>query len=199
MLWHHHRMTPMAGADQPPPAPNPVLARRRLSGELRRLRAESELRLADVAEAIGKSVGAVSRYESGEVAPLPSVLQSLLQTYGVTDDSSAATLMAQGDQARKPSPYAGYTNDVSAGLLGAFELTATASRIRGLSLGGALAATGSRLHPECAEVVGRSGSGPARCRPTSAAETPRRVGSGAAGGPALGSSLRYVSSCSGSR
>lgn len=72
------------------PAPySPSIRRRRLSGELRRLRAAKKLTLVDVAQKVGISKSNLSKIESAESKTVPATtLDKLLDVYEVTDKAA---------------------------------------------------------------------------------------------------------------
>lgn len=65
---------------------SPVLRRRRLATDLRRMRTEAGVRAADVARELGCSPGKISQMETGRVAISVPDTKAMLELYGVTDE-----------------------------------------------------------------------------------------------------------------
>lgn len=80
---------------------SPVVRRRRLGLELKKLRDAAELKGAEVAKHLGWSTSKLSRIEAGRVAPTPSDVTRLLNLYGVADPAQYEKLAALTKEARK--------------------------------------------------------------------------------------------------
>ena len=73
---------------------SPVVPRRRLGSELRRLRDASGKTIEDAAEALECSSAKISRLETGKGVPKNRDIRDLLRLYGVDDDELAGRLFA---------------------------------------------------------------------------------------------------------
>jgi transcriptional regulator with XRE-family HTH domain len=67
-------------------SPGPVVTRRRLGGELRRLREGAGLKLEDVARRLECSPSKISRLENGKGVPRTRDVRDMLDTYGVPEE-----------------------------------------------------------------------------------------------------------------
>jgi transcriptional regulator with XRE-family HTH domain len=65
---------------------SPIVRRRRLANELRRIRAAAGIKAADVAHELGCSPGKVSQMETGRVAISVPDTKAMLELYGITGD-----------------------------------------------------------------------------------------------------------------
>lgn len=83
-------------------AHGPVVTRRRLGGELKRLRDEAELKLDDVARELDCSTSKISRLETGKGIPRWRDVRDMLDVYGVPDGELRDRLLgwAQNGRAR---------------------------------------------------------------------------------------------------
>jgi transcriptional regulator with XRE-family HTH domain len=77
----------------------PTVRLRRLAGELRTLRATSDLTREEVAEQTGINPATLYRIETAKVRPQRRTLIALLDKYGVTDEGRRAELVALSSQA----------------------------------------------------------------------------------------------------
>lgn len=68
----------------------PTVRRRRLSGELRRLRELADLTIDEVGEKLECSASKISRIETGRVGVTPRDVRDMLELYGVTGDEREA-------------------------------------------------------------------------------------------------------------
>ena len=75
-------------------SPGPVVTRRRLGGELRRLREGLGLKLEDVARSLECSPSKVSRLENGKGVPRWRDVRDMLDVYGVADGSRSLPALA---------------------------------------------------------------------------------------------------------
>jgi transcriptional regulator with XRE-family HTH domain len=86
----------------------PTLRAQWLGRELRKLRRERGLKLADIAELLGRSEGTVSRFEQGEYRiPHPELLE-LLDQYDVVDKTERAGFIKLAQEVRQRGWWDGY-------------------------------------------------------------------------------------------
>src|SRR5215469_3842876 len=118
---------------------SPVVRRRRLAQELRRLREAAHLTCEEVAAALDVSASKISRIETGRVLVSPRDVRDLLEIYSVPDDQRDSLIQLARDSRQKGwwHAYAGSMQPQFATYLGlesaASELrTYRASRIHGL-------------------------------------------------------------------
>jgi transcriptional regulator with XRE-family HTH domain len=105
---------------------SPTVRRRRLAGELRRLRDQAKLTIEDVAEKLECSSSKISRMETGHVGVNPRDARELLRLYGVSDDRLDALVQLAREARRK-----GWWDSYSEVFTGAFVgLEAEASSLR---------------------------------------------------------------------
>ena len=83
-------------------SPGPVVTRRRLGGELKRLREGRRLKLEDVARRLECSPSKISRLENGKGVPRWRDVRDMLEVYGVPDGDERERLLdwARTGQAR---------------------------------------------------------------------------------------------------
>jgi transcriptional regulator with XRE-family HTH domain len=93
--------------------PSPTVRRRRLAGELRRLREAAELTIDEVGEKLECSASKISRIETGHVGVTPRDVRDLLEVYGIEDDGREA-LVQLAREARKKGWWHAY-NEVFTG------------------------------------------------------------------------------------
>jgi transcriptional regulator with XRE-family HTH domain len=91
---------------------SPLVRRRRLAAELRRLRATAEKSIEDVAEHLECSTAKVRRIEAGQVGTRVQDVRELLDFYGVTDPERD-TLVELSRQARARGWWHGYAEFIS--------------------------------------------------------------------------------------
>jgi transcriptional regulator with XRE-family HTH domain len=103
--------------------------RRRLTAELRRLRAEAKLTQRQVAETLDWSPSKVIRIEQGTVRIGVTDLQALLNLYAVTDTAAIADLTRMARESKK-LPFSEYRDVVSPETLRYFQYEANAAIIR---------------------------------------------------------------------
>jgi transcriptional regulator with XRE-family HTH domain len=80
---------------------SPTVRRRRLSGELRRLRDQAQLTIDDVAEKLSCSASKISRIETGHVGVTPRDTRDMLKLYGVEPDQLEALVQLAKEARRK--------------------------------------------------------------------------------------------------
>ena len=103
--------------------------RRRLTAELRRLRAQAKLTQRQVAEELDWSPSKVIRIEQGTVRIGVTDLQALLHLYQVTDPEAVTGLTTMAKESKK-LPFSEYREVVSAEGVRYFQYEANASIIR---------------------------------------------------------------------
>lgn len=109
---------------------SPTLRRRRLSAELRRLRAASGLKLTEVAERAGWSEGKQRWIEDAQwVRPNPRDVQDLLDIYGVTDKRQRDELLRWAREGRQRGWWHAYREMLSEGYSTYIGLEAEATEI----------------------------------------------------------------------
>jgi transcriptional regulator with XRE-family HTH domain len=92
----------------PEPA-SPIVRRRRLAAELRRLRERADLTGDFVAERMGWSASKVSRIENAHTSPRPAEIQKLLALYGI-ERPYADELMALAQEAKRKGWWKAYSD-----------------------------------------------------------------------------------------
>jgi transcriptional regulator with XRE-family HTH domain len=107
--------------------------RRRLTAELRRLRAQANLTQRQVADRLDWSPSKVIRIEQGSVRVQVTDLEALLRLYGVSDTDAVAELTAMARESKK-LPFTDYRDIVSAEAVTYFQYEANASIIRQVAL-----------------------------------------------------------------
>jgi transcriptional regulator with XRE-family HTH domain len=75
-------------------SPGPVVTRRRLGGELKRLREGRRLKLEDVARRLECSPSKISRLENGKGIPRTRDVRDMLDIYKVSDESTRSLLLS---------------------------------------------------------------------------------------------------------
>lgn len=96
---------------------SPTVRRRRLAGELRRLRDQAQLTIDDVAEKLECSASKISRIETGHVGVTPKDTRELLKLYGVDADQLEA-LVQLAREARKKGWWHAYSEVFSGAFVG---------------------------------------------------------------------------------
>jgi transcriptional regulator with XRE-family HTH domain len=114
--------------------PGPVVQRRRLRAELRRVRLAAGLTQDQVAEAMDWSLSKLIRIENGSVSISTNDLKAILQYYKVTDSERVAELIAMGRVARERSWWSEYRDIASRPLLQLIEYEAAAMISRNFQL-----------------------------------------------------------------
>ena len=92
----------------PEPA-SPIVRRRRLAAELRRLRERADLTGEFVADRMGWSPSKVSRIENAHTSARPAEIQKLLKLYGI-EGSYADELMALAQEAKRKGWWKAYSD-----------------------------------------------------------------------------------------
>jgi len=92
----------------PEPA-SPIVRRRRLAAELRRLRERADLTGDFVAERMGWSASKVSRIENAHTSPRPAEIEKLLALYGI-EAPYADELMALAQEAKRKGWWKAYSD-----------------------------------------------------------------------------------------
>jgi transcriptional regulator with XRE-family HTH domain len=111
-----------------PSSEGPLLHRRRLGAELRRLRGEHTLE--EVAEATLISTSKLSRLENGQGVPLPRDIRDLVNFYGL-DAQTADRLRRWASAGRSQAWWREYTGSLPAGADTYVDYESGASTIRG--------------------------------------------------------------------
>jgi len=118
----------------------PTVRRRRLAGELRRLRERSEMTLEEAAEKLGWSPAKLSRIETARVGLTSQDLVHMLDIYDLPEEKRAG-LISLGRSARKRGWWDAYADSLPSDFPAYIELEADAALIRsydGLILHGLL-------------------------------------------------------------
>lgn len=109
---------------------SPLVQRRRLRAELRRVRQESGLTQEQVASEMVWSMSKIIRIESASSGISASDLKALLQLYGVTDPEQVDVLLALAQAARQRSWWSAYRDVAPQSLLQLIEYESAAYVIR---------------------------------------------------------------------
>lgn len=104
----------------------PTMRRRRLAGELRRLRESAALTIEEVADKLDCSASKISRVETNQVGVTPRDVRDILALYGVPPEQSAALIQLARD-ARKRGWWHAYHEAFTGAFVG---LEAEASALR---------------------------------------------------------------------
>lgn len=107
----------------------PTVRRRRLAGELRRLRERSEMTLEEAAEKLGWSPAKLSRVETARVGLTSPDLVHMLDIYELPEEKRAG-LIALGRSARKRGWWDAYADSLPSDFPAYIELEADATFIR---------------------------------------------------------------------
>jgi transcriptional regulator with XRE-family HTH domain len=83
------------------PSPSPTVPQRRLARALRRLRADADLTIEQVAEKVDLSASTLSRLETAQAVVRRGDIKELLDIYGVTDAAQHQKLMRLAIQSRE--------------------------------------------------------------------------------------------------
>ncbi|RKT56794.1 helix-turn-helix domain-containing protein [Saccharothrix australiensis] len=120
---------------------SPTLLRRRLVGELRRLREAAALTIEDVGERLECSASKISRIETGRVGVTPRDVRDMLAAYGA-DRATLDELVRLAREARRKAWWDAF-GDVAPGRYIGFEADAEAARTyQGLMIPGLLQTEG---------------------------------------------------------
>ncbi|GLZ42428.1 helix-turn-helix transcriptional regulator [Actinokineospora sp. NBRC 105648] len=112
------------------PSPSPLIPRRRLGVELRRLREAAELNLEAPAEFLECSPSKISRLETGHGVPKPRDVRALLDLYRVDDQRVRDRLVRLAGEGRRQAWWRDMAEVVSANMDAFIALEAEASDIR---------------------------------------------------------------------
>src|SRR5205809_7798900 len=96
----------------PPRRPTPTLRLRRLSAELRRLRAAAGLTREEVSARTGINEATLYRLEVAKARPQARTLLALLDLYGITDDDQRAQLRALAKQSDEQSWLQSFSSEL---------------------------------------------------------------------------------------
>lgn len=107
----------------------PVVIRRRLGAELRRLREGANMRLDAVADALEVSASKVSRLETGHGIPRSWDVRNLLTLYGVEDEKLRARLVGWANDGRATAWWQPYSDEIPGDLDYYISLEAEAAAI----------------------------------------------------------------------
>jgi transcriptional regulator with XRE-family HTH domain len=110
-------------------SPGPVVTRRRLGGELRRLREGLGLKLEDVARSLECSPSKISRLENGKGVPRWRDVRDMLDVYDVADGDERERLLDWARTGRTPRWWSAYADVLPPGLDTYVELEWDASEI----------------------------------------------------------------------
>jgi YD repeat-containing protein len=106
----------------------PVIRRRRLGAELRRLRQACSLRIEDAAVELGVAVSTLSRIETGHAQARTSYVRILLGLYGVTDPAVCGRLIDLAREGQRKGWWAACDHLLPAGAGSYLGLEAAAAR-----------------------------------------------------------------------
>ena len=110
-------------------APGPVVTRRRLGGELRRLRERSNLKLEDVARRLECSPSKISRLENGKGIPRSRDVRDMLDAYGIGEGEERDRLLEWSRTGQSPMWWSAYADVLPPEVATYVELEWDAARI----------------------------------------------------------------------
>jgi transcriptional regulator with XRE-family HTH domain len=110
-------------------SPGPVVTRRRLGGELKRLREARGFKLEDVARQLECSQSKISRLENGKGVPRWRDVRDMLEVYGVTDGDERERLLDWAHDGRAQMWWSRYADVLPSGFDTYVELEWDASEI----------------------------------------------------------------------
>jgi DNA-binding XRE family transcriptional regulator len=110
--------------------PGPLVQRRRLRTELRRVRAEADLTQDQVADAMDWSLSKIIRIETGAVGISTNDLRALLSLYKIHSPDRVHELVELARASRQPSWWSKYREDISPQFLQFIEYEQAASVLR---------------------------------------------------------------------
>jgi len=110
-------------------SPGPVVTRRRLGGELKRLREGRRLKLEDVARRLECSPSKISRLENGKGVPRWRDVRDMLEVYGVPDGDQRERLLDWARTGRQPTWWQSYSDVLAADMATYVEYEWDAARI----------------------------------------------------------------------
>lgn len=111
-------------------APGPVVTRRRLGGELKRLRDQAGLKLEEVARSLECSPSKISRLENGKGIPKVRDVRDMLDVYGIGSGDLRERLLLWSRTGQAPMWWRSYADVLPAGFDTYVELEWDASYIR---------------------------------------------------------------------
>jgi transcriptional regulator with XRE-family HTH domain len=97
-------------------SPGPVVTRRRLGAELKRLRDRSGLKLEDVARRLECSPSKISRLENGKGIPKSRDVRDMLDVYGIDDAEQRERLLEWAETGKQPMWWSDYADVLPLGL-----------------------------------------------------------------------------------
>jgi transcriptional regulator with XRE-family HTH domain len=116
-------------------ATGPTVRRRRLGGELRRLRDSAGYKLEEVAGMLGVAPSTLSRIETGKAPTKSAYLSQLLELYQVTDAGQRQILVDMAREGHRKGWWAAYDDVLPSGLGVYVGLEAEASGLRSYEIG----------------------------------------------------------------
>ncbi|GAA4876166.1 helix-turn-helix domain-containing protein [Actinomycetospora straminea] len=138
-------------------SPGPVVTRRRLGGELKRLREGLGLKLEDVARSLECSPSKISRLENGKGVPRWRDVRDMLEVYRVPEGDERARLLDWAQSGRAPMWWSKYADVMPPVMATYVELEWDAARIQAYE---PFVVHGLLQTPDYARVVLRSALGP---------------------------------------
>ncbi|CRK59596.1 Putative DNA-binding protein [Alloactinosynnema sp. L-07] len=112
------------------PAQGPLIPRRRLGAELRRLRESAGLHLEDAAERLECSTSKISRLETGQGIPKSRDVRDLLSLYGVDDQRAVERLLRWAGDGKRQAWWQDLSDVMSTNLGAYISLESESSRMR---------------------------------------------------------------------
>jgi transcriptional regulator with XRE-family HTH domain len=112
-------------------AMGPTVRRRRLGSELRKLRDANDLKLEEVAGALGVAPSTLSRIETGKAPTKSAYLNQMLEMYGVTDPAHRQVLVDMAREGHRKGWWAAYDDVLPSGFDIYVGLEAETTGIRG--------------------------------------------------------------------
>jgi transcriptional regulator with XRE-family HTH domain len=114
-----------------PPVTGPLVPRRRLAAELRRLRDEAHLTLDQVGTELMISTSKLSRLENAQGSPQARDVRDLIRLYGIEGTELADRLLRLAQAGRRQGWWNDYSEEVTRGLDAhlAYESDATVARV----------------------------------------------------------------------
>ena len=110
-------------------SPGPVVTRRRLGGELKRLRDNSGLKLEDVARRLECSPSKISRLENGKGIPRTRDVRDMLDAYGIPEGEERKRLLEWSRTGRASMWWSEYADVLSPDMATYLEFEWDAARI----------------------------------------------------------------------
>ncbi|HVK24851.1 MAG TPA: helix-turn-helix transcriptional regulator [Actinokineospora sp.] len=113
------------------PSQGPLIPRRRLGAELRRLREAAGLHLDDAAEHLECSASKISRLETGQGIPKSRDIRDLLTLYGLDDKKAQDRLLRMAGDGRRQGWWRDFADVLTPNVDLFLSMEAEVSRIRG--------------------------------------------------------------------